>query len=115
MSENFVTLSTLAKGAVPELFQEELRKVLENIADVNTDAERKREIVIRVSIVPGPERETGQVDVAISSKLAGVKKASSVIFMGRHHNEPVALESDPKQRGLFEERAPITSIDGGKA
>jgi len=113
--DNYVTLSTLAKGAVPELCQEEFRRVLENIGDVNTDAEKKREIVIRVTVLPNADREAGHVDVAVSSRLASVKKASSVIYMGRHHNEAVALENDPKQRGLFEERAPITSIEGGRA
>jgi len=92
-----VTLATLAGGAVEEMFQEELRAVLRNIADANTEAEAVREVRLVVKIKPNRAREVGDVQVVPSAKLAPMRHADTVIYMGRHKGELIAHEDNPKQ------------------
>lgn len=105
--DHFVTLANLAGGAVQELFEEELGKVLRNVADVNTEAEATREITIKIRIAPNEERRIADAGVAVTSKLAPIKRVTTVLYLGRHKGEMVAVESDPKQRGLFENKPDI--------
>jgi hypothetical protein len=95
-----VTLSTLAEGAVLELFQAELNKVLDNIADVNTDPEAKREISIKVRIAPNEKREMADVVVDVTSKLGSFKPVSTLMYLAKHRGENVAVEHNPKQLSL---------------
>lgn len=105
MDEPTVTLATLGQGAAGELFEKELSEVLKNIADVNTDPKAKREVLIRVSITPNDEREIGDTVVAVTSKLAPVKRVKTVLFLGRRQGRLVAVESNPKQM-TFDQGAP---------
>lgn len=96
-----ITLISLAGGAAVERFDIELEKVLKNIADVNTEAKVKREISLKVTFVPDEEREIGVVQVAVTSRLPGLKSVTTRVFFGRMGGKPVAVESNPKQIGLF--------------
>lgn len=97
-----VKLETLAGGAVRELFQAELERVLENIADINTDPQVARTITLSVTLKPGPKRESADVKVKCASKLAGIVTVNTQLFMGRHQGKLVAVENDPRQGGLFD-------------
>jgi hypothetical protein len=112
--DRFVTLANLAGGGVQELFAEEMTKVLRNIGDVNTEARAVREINIKIRIRPNEERRIGDVEAGVTSKVAPVKRVSTVLYIGRHKGEMVAVESDPKQRGLFENKPDIQPVDGVK-
>lgn len=104
--EEPVTLVSLAGGAAVELFQEEFNRVLKNIDDPNTEAEAARIITLKVTIKPDEDRAVGRVTVAASSKIAGVKPAGSVIYMGRHRGTLVAVEHNPKQIEMFKTPQP---------
>lgn len=104
MDESVVTLSTLGHGAAVELVQAELDKVLRNITDPNTDARAKRKIVLEITLTPSDKRERAEVDVKVTSKLAGVKPASTTVYFGRQEGVLVAVESDPRQNGLFDQK-----------
>jgi len=78
-----VALGTIQRGAVLELFDEELRKVLANIEDENTVANQERSITIKISIKPDKTRRTGEVKVQVSSTLAKVKPTESFVFFDR--------------------------------
>jgi hypothetical protein len=95
-----VTLMNLANGAVGERFQEEWNKVLENIADPNTDAEEKRRISIHVTVNPDENRELGDVEIKTELKLPSMKAVRTQVFMTRHHGQNVAVEQNPKQMVL---------------
>jgi hypothetical protein len=92
-----LTLSSLGGGAVEEMFQEELFRVLKNIADPNTPAEVVREIRLQVKIKPNKAREVGGVVVVPSSKLAPMRHFDTTIYMGRHKGLLIAHEDNPKQ------------------
>jgi len=96
-----VSLSTIGSGAAVELFGEELRKVLSNIADVNTAAEAKREISLRILIKPSKDRSYGAVQVICTSRLAPVKPYETSMHMGLEGGEVKAFEEDAHQFELI--------------
>lgn len=97
-----VTLETIAGGAIKELFETELSRVLENIADINTDPAQKRTITINVEFKPGAKRDTADVKLKCGSKLAGIMTVNTALFMGKQNGKLVAVENDPRQGGLFD-------------
>ena len=112
--ETFVSLATIARGGLDELFKEELRKVLRNILDVNTEATGVREVNIKVKMRPNSERRVGDVEYSVTSKVAPVKRGSTTFYFGRRRGEPVAIENDPRQADLFEAKPdirPVTTED----
>lgn len=75
-------LATIADGAVCEAFGLELEKVLENIADPNTDPHAKREINIKVVLVPiGEEREEVRIGIQCSSKTVNHKPIETLFWL----------------------------------
>src|SRR5690349_802930 len=112
-----VTLDTIGGGALPELFEAELARVLANIADPNTDISTKREITIKVSLKPKKDRDVIDVEMKCQSKLAGIVTVSTQVFMGKQNGKLVAVENDPRQSKLFDQDRPtlaaVASIKGG--
>lgn len=106
MPEVPVTLVSIGEGAMVELFDIELEKVLRNIADVNTDPTQAREITLKVRIKPDEDRAVGGVKIVASSKLASNKGAATLIYMGKRGNQFVAVENNPKQSALFDQPKP---------
>jgi hypothetical protein len=78
-----IELSEIQHGAVNELFDEEFRKVLTNIEDENTVPNSTRSISIKIEIKPDKTRRTGEVKVQVTSTLAKVKAAESLLFFDR--------------------------------
>lgn len=95
-----VTLASIGEGALEELFQECLRKVLSNIDDPNTDPKARRQIVMTFGITSEEDRRSAKVDMACTAKLAGAKAMSVNVFIGRHEGELAAVEA-PKQEEMF--------------
>jgi hypothetical protein len=112
-----VTLDTIGSGALLELFQEELAKVIANINDPNTSEKSKRTISIGVVFKP-KGRDQADVELTCSAKLAPIAKVDTQIFMGRQKGKLVAVENDPRQSTLFDEEkprlAPVADIAEGR-
>lgn len=105
-----VTLANLADGAALELFQSEVGKVLANILDPNTDPKQERSITLKVAIKPDEDRVLGGVKISVSSKLAGLKGVKTNFYFGRHGGQLVATEYNPKQAGLFDDKAALREV-----
>lgn len=106
-----VTLDTIGGGALAELFGAELARILQNIADPNTDATSKRVITFTVSFKPKSDREVADVELKCSSKLAGIMTVQTQLFMGKHQGKLIAVENDPRQSKLFdEEKRPLAAV-----
>src|ERR1044071_3345092 len=101
-----VTLDSLAGGALPELFAEELARVLANLADPNMSAATSRAITITVTFKPNRDRDAADVSLSCSSKLAGTLGVDTKVFLGKQHGKWIAVESDPRQSGLFDADGP---------
>jgi hypothetical protein len=97
-----VCLGNICGGAVEEIFQRELKVVLENIADPNTDAEGKRKIIFEFAISPFEDRSGAQVEFACTSKLVPTDKVKGTMFLAHRGTSIIAVPHDPKQSRLFE-------------
>jgi hypothetical protein len=75
-----IELSHFQHGVVVDLFNEELKKVLENIDDENTEAKAERSVTIKIAIKPDKTRRTGEVKVQAYSTLAKIKPTESFVF-----------------------------------
>ena len=94
-----VSLATLGRGAVIERFDDELRRVLENIMDPNT-ADGAREVIVKVKIEPNEERNSASVGIFVASKVQGPKAVPTIIYMGKDRGQAVAFEYNPEQLKL---------------
>jgi hypothetical protein len=107
-----LTLDSICEGQVPSIFERELREVLDNIADVNTDAEKTRSITITFNIKPLGDRSGAVMSFNCKSKLIPVKVAASTCFLSRHTGRLEAYGTDTRQGILFgqsQEEQPATS------
>lgn len=109
-----VSLENLKAGAATMLFELELDKVLENIMDPNTDAEKVREVHLVVRIKPDKDRSTGSVAIIPSSKLAPAVALSTRMFFGKKAGRFMAWEHDPEQLDMGFDRGDVTVVTGGK-
>jgi hypothetical protein len=91
-----IELSSIQQGVISELFDEELKKVLANIEDENTDAKAERSVMIKVAIKPDKTRRTGEVKVQAYSTLAKIKPVESFVFFDVDESGKfAAFEDDP--------------------
>ena len=75
-----VSLAELQNGAVVELFDDQLRKVLDNIADINTKPDSVRKIKIELAIKPDKTRKVAETKLSVSASLANIKPWESFMF-----------------------------------
>jgi len=93
---NKIELPTFQCGAVIDFFDEELKKILANIEDENTVADKERSITIKIAIKPDKTRRTGSVKMQASSTLAKTRPAESLLFFDRDEaGKFSAYEDDP--------------------
>lgn len=111
-----VSLEALGGGAVGELFNRELKAVLDNMADLNAECKVKREITIKVSFVPTEQRDACAVEMKVASKLASVKPAITQLLLGQEGAKQVAYEQRLVQPALFGDGDSVVPIgrQGGK-
>lgn len=98
-----LSLTNIGGGAVDELFQLELERVLDNILDINTEPTKRRSITIKVTILPSEDRSMGSMFIDVKPDLAPKVTYKTKIFIGREDGQPAAVEHNPKQMPLFDE------------
>jgi hypothetical protein len=103
MEPEEISLDNICNGAVEEVFQRELKYVLENIADVNTDPEAKRKITFEFTFEPFEDRSGAHIIFACKSKQAPVNAAAGMMFLARKGTTFIAIPHDPKQSRLFDQ------------
>lgn len=102
MSEsNEISLTTICHGAVPEIFERELRDVLANILDPNTSAEKSRKITLTFVVKPLEDRSGGSVEFSCRATLQPVRVTKSQLFLSRHTGQLKAYAVDQRQIALF--------------
>lgn len=115
MSGNYeeITMEGLNNGQLGALFDRELAKVLENVADKNTAAVATRSIVLTIKIKPEDEsRGSVKIEVTGSSKLAPVSPSKAYALLSFDGEKVHAYQSDPKQ-ALLEEIAVMEAKNNG--
>lgn len=114
-NEEKLTLSNLGNGAAVELFGIELRRVLKDVMDPNTDPKAVREITLKVAFKPGEDRELVPMGLKAQSKLAGSRIFMSKVIIGRNQGRVEAREFRSGQRELFDGEDNVIPIENGGA
>lgn len=76
-------LSSLNEGALQQQFEAEMEKVIDNIADLNTEYKPKRSVTITLTIEPDERRDITGMSIEVKSKLAPQKATSTRIVIDR--------------------------------
>jgi hypothetical protein len=76
-----IDLTNFADGSVAEKFNQELQKVLENIADPNTDPKKVRKLTLTVKVAGNDKREVLDVQVEAKSALVPAKAIETKLIM----------------------------------
>ena len=108
-------LSDLMNGGLEEKMNHELKKVVENIIDPNTEATKAREITIKIKIVPWEDRAKCNMNAVVTSKLQPTKKIDTIIYVGKTEEGYEAAEvgsSNPYQRQINVETGEIIDNPG---
>ena len=106
-----INIGNINDGAMIEGFDLMFRKVLDNIADLNTPATATRSLTLTLTIKPHSDRTTVDTEVACSTKLAAVEVHKSKCFVGKEEGGGmVAFTSDPRQMQLWTAPRPKEAI-----
>lgn len=99
MSDKFtkiVTLNEINKGAISELFEVEYQKLLNNLADENTNWKTGREITMKLKVKLSSEERSSAVSmVEVASKLAPPKANEEIIHLNFNGRDVEALAIKP--------------------
>jgi hypothetical protein len=98
-------IDEMLDGALRDLSEVELEKVIENILDLNTDS-KKREIKIEIIITPTSDRDGAVLEMKVSSKLRPRNGIDTTIALGKVNDIFDAVETNNQLQGQL-------SVDGG--
>lgn len=115
MRLNNVKLSELGQGALQELFESELEKVIENINDINTDPTKKRKITMTIDIKSDKYREIIFADAKVKSNLVSMDSTGIKLFnIVDENGERVVneLRSGAKGQAFIDDDGSIKNDDG---
>ncbi|GAB7387394.1 replication terminator protein [Bacillaceae bacterium] len=78
-----IDLSSFAGGAVVERFNIELQKILENVADPNTDPKKARKLQLTLTIKADENRDIANVSIQTKTTLVPAKEIETKLIMDR--------------------------------
>jgi hypothetical protein len=91
---------TLADGGALERVNDAIDQAVENIADVNTEPEVKRQVVVTITLKPDSKRSYATVDVTAKLKLAPASGVGAAVFLVQTKDGLQAVENLQKQPDL---------------
>lgn len=107
-----ISLFDLLDGGVKELAALNLHRVLDNIRDVNTDAEKTRSLTVKFTFKPNDNRDAVNVDISVDCKTVPVRSVATTLDIGEDNGQTVAVERPKYTPGQLRlsEAAPVTNI-----
>lgn len=90
--EGIINIAELAQGALVELAEDEIRKIIENISDPNTDAKKARKLTITLTFKPLKERDMVNTEIQAKSSLAPYTPIETTICVGKDKTGKVVAE-----------------------
>ena len=78
-----ISLADLAEGAVEERFNQELSRVLANIADPNTDPKKARKVTVTVTLKADENRDIVSTTIDAKSTVAPAIAISTKFVLGQ--------------------------------
>lgn len=93
MENGKINLETLAGGAFAERTKQAIQKVMENIADPNTEWKNKRKVTVELIFSAAEDREVIECDVVAKEKLAPKKSVHTKFLLDKNlEGEVIASE-----------------------
>jgi hypothetical protein len=77
-----VSLDKMLNGALLEMFRREMGRVAVNIHDMNTSDTAKRQITIKLEFKPDEERQIGEINATVQSRLCPAKSVKGKFLFG---------------------------------
>jgi hypothetical protein len=115
--EYMVNLNDFSDGALAARFNEELQKVLDNIADPNTDPKKARTVTLQVKLYGDERRDVVNASVVAKSKLLPAKEVDTKLIMGDDDNGNVIgkeLHSGVKGQMFIDKDSDVATDTGEK-
>lgn len=81
MSMDRKSILDMAMGAFKERADYEMTKVIENILDPNTRADKKRSLTVTIDILPDSERTNLRISTTVKSKLEPTNPVSTSLYI----------------------------------
>jgi hypothetical protein len=82
----------MAMGAIKERADYEMSKIIDNIQDINVQAEKKRTMTIQIDFEPDITRNKMTVSAAVKSKLAPTAPVSTMLYAAPDSNGEIAYK-----------------------
>lgn len=82
MKKQQISLETLANGELAGRMNEAIMDAVVNMMDPNTDAKKKRRVIVTIDLLPDDNRRTEGVSVSVTTKLAPPAPAKTYLAMG---------------------------------
>lgn len=108
--EEELTLDNIGEGAAMEIFQDELKRVMKNIFDLNTSPKKTRTITISISFTPDEDRVMSNIYVSGKSSLVPTNGVSSRVMAGKEGHKIEVREFKINQRELFDKDGNVVPI-----
>lgn len=83
------SLDALCNGALTERFNSEFAKFLRNLVDPNTDAKKKRKLILTLEATPNADRDFCVMNYDVQTKLAAPSTISQTVFLTQNGNGEV--------------------------
>ncbi|HFL2515552.1 TPA: hypothetical protein ACG3IS_003203 [Clostridioides difficile] len=78
-----IALEKFAGGVLKEKFNTELQKVLDNIADPNTDFKKTRKISLEIVFKANEDRDLAEVDIKSKATIVETKATTTKVVIGK--------------------------------
>lgn len=92
-----VSILQAMQGAINEHVDYEMKKVIDNILDINTEAKKKRKIVVTLELTPDEDRSMIGLSVSAKATLAPTMSVSSSLVLAPDENGEVQLAEWTKE------------------
>ncbi len=102
MNYEKLSLSNVCNGSAEELFNEELKRVLTNIKDPSTDAEKARTITLTFKFTPLKDRSSATVSCTCKSVVTPVSPVVAPIVISGEGLAVQGYHANIEQGALFE-------------
>ena len=104
---NRISILEAAHGAIKERTDYELSKVIDNILDPNTRADKKRKVTVMLELLPDADRKLINLNTVVRSSLEPTQPISAGFAIGADDNGELTvfemLAQIPGQRNIYGE------------
>ena len=109
-------ISEIAEGAVQEKIDQEVRKIVANILDVNTAFKPTRKLIIDVEFSSDSTRQVIETNVTVKSKIQPSESVSTLMMAGRNDSgyiQAAELKSNAPGQMFFDANDSTLKTDIG--